>query len=113
MNDDLTRFVTPKTMSVPKAGRQYYGIGRNASYAAAKRGEIPVLRIGKLLRVPIAALERMLEQAGSGVEGPDVVSSEPVSEPSLRSDPENLSPALVTRGGPAPSRRRGERRGRL
>ena len=55
---------TPKTMSVPDAGRIYLGIGRDSSYEAVKRGEIPVLRIGKLLRVPVIAMERMLERAG-------------------------------------------------
>ena len=55
----------PKTMSVPAAGRRYFDIGKNAAYDAVKRGEIPVIKIGRLLRVPIVALERMLEQAGS------------------------------------------------
>ncbi len=54
-----------KTMSVPDAGRIYLGIGRDASYEAARRGDIPVLRVGpKLLRVPVVAMERMLEEAG-------------------------------------------------
>ena len=57
--------ITPKTLSVPEAGRLYLGIGRDSSYEAAKRGEIPVIRIGKLLRVPIVAMERLLEQAGA------------------------------------------------
>jgi hypothetical protein len=55
----------PKTMTVPEAGRQYFGIARNASYDAAKRGEIPVIKIGSRLRVPVAALERMLAEAGA------------------------------------------------
>jgi hypothetical protein len=54
-----------KTLSVPEAGEIYYGLGRNASYEAAKRGEIPVIKIGRLKRVPIVAMERKLEQAGS------------------------------------------------
>jgi hypothetical protein len=54
-----------KTMSVPEAGRLYFDLGKNASYEAAKRGEIPVIRIGRLLRVPIVALDRRLEQAGT------------------------------------------------
>ena len=54
----------PRTISVPEAGRDYLGIGRDASYEAAKRGDIPVIRIGRLLRVPVAAMERMLERAG-------------------------------------------------
>lgn len=53
-----------KTLSVPEAGRIYFDLSRNASYDAARRGEIPVIRIGRLLRVPIVALERMLDEAG-------------------------------------------------
>jgi excisionase family DNA binding protein len=49
----------PRTISVPEAGR-WLGIGRNAAYDAARRGEIPTIRIGRLLRVPVVALERML-----------------------------------------------------
>jgi hypothetical protein len=54
----------PKTISVPEAGREYFGLSRNASYAAAERGEIPTIKIGKLLRVPVRALEAMLDRAG-------------------------------------------------
>jgi excisionase family DNA binding protein len=50
---------TPETYSVPEAGR-IVGLGKNASYDAARRGELPVLRFGRILRVPRAALERML-----------------------------------------------------
>ena len=49
-----------KTMTVPEAGRRYFDLSRNASYEAARRGEIPVIRIGRLLRVPVTELERML-----------------------------------------------------
>jgi excisionase family DNA binding protein len=45
------------------AAAKVLGIGRNQAYAAAARGELPVIRIGKRLLVPIAALERMLEEA--------------------------------------------------
>lgn len=48
---------------VPEAGAML-GLTRNASYAAAARGDIPTIRIGKLLRVPKAAFRKMLEQAG-------------------------------------------------
>jgi hypothetical protein len=53
---------TPLTISVPEAGRKYFDLSRNASYAAAARGDIPTIRIGKLLRVPVRVLERMLDQ---------------------------------------------------
>ncbi|MDR3401939.1 MAG: helix-turn-helix domain-containing protein [Chthoniobacter sp.] len=48
----------------PEAG-QMLGLTKNAAYAAAKRGEIPTIRIGRLLKVPKAAFDRMLEQAGA------------------------------------------------
>jgi hypothetical protein len=51
---------TVQTLSVPKAGRDYFNLGRNAAYAAAKRGDIPTIKIGKHLRVPIRALEQQL-----------------------------------------------------
>jgi hypothetical protein len=53
----------PKTLTVPEAGRRYFGLGRNASYEAARRGDLPTIRIGRLLRVPVLALERKLERA--------------------------------------------------
>jgi hypothetical protein len=54
----------PKTLSVPQAGREYFDLGRNASYEAARRGDIPTIRIGRLLRVPVVAIERKLEETG-------------------------------------------------
>ncbi len=53
-----------KTMSVPEAGDIYYELGRNASYEAARRGDIPTIRVGRLLRVPVAAMERKVGEAG-------------------------------------------------
>jgi excisionase family DNA binding protein len=47
------------TISVPEAGRRL-GIGRNSAYEAAHRGEIPILRFGRTMRVPISAFEAML-----------------------------------------------------
>ena len=56
------------TMTVPAAVKLYYDLGKNASYDAAKRGEIPTIRIGRLLRVPIIALERQLEMVAAKAE---------------------------------------------
>jgi hypothetical protein len=50
----------PKTITVPEAGKEYFGLSRNASYAAAERGDIPTIKIGRLLRVPVRALEEMM-----------------------------------------------------
>jgi excisionase family DNA binding protein len=46
-------------LTVPEAGARL-GLGRNASYEAAARGDIPTIRIGKLLRVPKVAFDRLL-----------------------------------------------------
>jgi excisionase family DNA binding protein len=59
MNDDA-----PLTITVPEAGAKYFGLSRDASYAAAQRGDIPTIRIGRLLRVPVQAMDRKLESAG-------------------------------------------------
>jgi excisionase family DNA binding protein len=48
------------TMSVPEAA-QVLGVGRDAAYRAVARGEIPHLRVGRRILVPVAALERMLD----------------------------------------------------
>jgi hypothetical protein len=55
----------PKTLTVPEAGRRYFDLSRNASYEAARRGDIPVIRVGRLLRVPVTAMERKLDQTGT------------------------------------------------
>ena len=58
MNDEL-----PLTISVPQAGRKYFDLSRGASYEAAKRGDLPTVKVGRLLRVPVRALEAMLDNA--------------------------------------------------
>ncbi len=47
------------TVTVVEAGA-VLGIGRDAAYAAAARGEIPVLKLGRALRVPVPRLLLML-----------------------------------------------------
>lgn len=64
MTDDTN--TTPHVLSVPEAGRVYLNLGRNASYDAAHRGDIPTIQIGRKLVVPIRAMERMLDEAGTG-----------------------------------------------
>jgi hypothetical protein len=51
-----------QTISIPEAGRKYFGLGKNASYEAAERGEIPFILVGKKRkRVPVRAMERKLD----------------------------------------------------
>jgi excisionase family DNA binding protein len=49
------------TLTVEQAATRL-GICRNSAYAAAARGEIPTIRIGRVLRVPIRAFEKMLDR---------------------------------------------------
>jgi hypothetical protein len=55
----------PKWMSVPDAGRLYYGLCQNAAYDAARRGDIPTVRVGRLLRVPVHRMEEKFNTAGA------------------------------------------------
>jgi excisionase family DNA binding protein len=50
-----------QTVTVEEAAR-ILGVGRNSAYAAAERGDLPTIRLGRRLVVPRAALERLLEQ---------------------------------------------------
>ena len=52
-----------ETISVPEAGRRYLGIGKVSAYRAAKAKIIPTIRVGRLLRVPVRAMERLMEAA--------------------------------------------------
>ena len=52
------------TYEVPEAGKML-GLGRCASYEAAKRGDIPTIRIGKLLRVPKTQFHAKFGGSGS------------------------------------------------
>jgi excisionase family DNA binding protein len=53
------------TLGVEEAGR-LLGLGRSGAYACVQRGQLPVIRLGRKLRVPTAELRRLL---GLPVEG--------------------------------------------
>lgn len=48
------------TLTVPEAAN-VLGIGRSAGYEAVRSGQIPSLRIGRRLLVPVSALRSLLE----------------------------------------------------
>ena len=72
----------PKTLSIPEAGRLYFGLSKNGSYDAAARGGLPFIRIGRLearerrqdganhggrsRHRPSSAADRDADQAGRG-----------------------------------------------
>jgi excisionase family DNA binding protein len=47
------------TLTVPEAGR-IFGLSRPSAYAAAARGEIPTIKMGRRLLVPTGKLRVML-----------------------------------------------------
>jgi len=52
------------TITVEQAAKRLK-IGRNTAYEAVKRAEIPSIRIGRRILVPIKALNNWLENGGA------------------------------------------------
>jgi excisionase family DNA binding protein len=50
-----------RTLTVPEAA-EVLGVSRNSAYAAARSGDLPTIRIGRRLLVPVDALERKLTE---------------------------------------------------
>ena len=73
--------------TVPEAGR-LLGLGRNAAYDAARRGDIPTIKLGRLLRVPKAALHKLvgIEPAYSRTVGEADDTADNTDEDSAESD---------------------------
>ena len=49
------------TITVPEAARML-GISRGLAYEMAREGTIPTLRFGRRVVVPLAAIERLLQE---------------------------------------------------
>ena len=54
--------VEPKAVSVPEAAL-LLGISEKAAYAAAKAGELPTLKFGQTVIVPLLALDEYMRSA--------------------------------------------------
>lgn len=63
-NEDIEPVEKCATMPLWPDAAKELGVGRDAAYAAAERGEIPAFRIGRFWRVGRVALERKI--AGEG-----------------------------------------------
>ena len=57
--------VEPKVVSVPNAA-VILGIGRNHAYELCRTGELPHIRLGRRIVVPVVALDRLLAEAHGG-----------------------------------------------
>ncbi len=81
-------------ISVPQAGRTL-GLGRWAAYEAAKRGEIPVITMGRRKLVPVRALEEMLKLEPGTLTERDFEPKKPLEqepEPEIAKAPEPAEP---------------------
>ncbi len=81
-------------ISVPQAGRAL-GLGRWASYEAAKRGEIPVIAMGRRKLVPVRALEEMLKLDPGTLNERDFEPKKPLEQepaPEIAKAPEPAEP---------------------
>ena len=54
--------MTEQTYTISKTA-ELLGLARSSTYEAARRGEIPTIRIGKLILFQVVELERMLAEA--------------------------------------------------
>lgn len=54
-----------KVFTVDEAAKTL-NIGLNSAYQAVKNGEIPSIKIGRRILIPVVALEKMLSEAGKG-----------------------------------------------
>ena len=57
---EIEQLLSQPTISVPDAGMKLFGLSRNGSYEAAKRGDFQTLKFGKRIVVPTAPLRKQL-----------------------------------------------------
>lgn len=60
MNEELRELLSKPTAAIPDVGRVAFGVGRNASYAAAAKGDIETIQVGGQKRVPTSWVKRKL-----------------------------------------------------
>ena len=70
------KFVEAGTISPHEAFR-ILNVSRSTGYRAIARNEIPHVRIGGLLRVPLLGLEEMLKNASSGKKKINQITAQP------------------------------------
>lgn len=56
----LEEALTRPTISVPDAGKLFFGLARNAAYEAARSGDIQTIKVGGRIVVPVAPLAAKL-----------------------------------------------------
>jgi hypothetical protein len=62
--NDITKLLNENAVLPLERAGQILGLKRGATYAAAKAGDIKVIRLGRLLKVPTAWLRQRLDLDG-------------------------------------------------
>lgn len=52
--------LTKPTITIIEAGELFFGLSKDASYRAARAGDIPTIPVGGVKRVPVMRLAEML-----------------------------------------------------
>jgi hypothetical protein len=60
MNEEVRKILSNPTAPIPEVGRVFFGLGRNASSEAAKRGDFETIQIGRLRKALTAPLKRLV-----------------------------------------------------
>ena len=60
LSPEVLEQLSRPTLPMSLAGRLLFDIGPGASYAAARKGDLPSIKIGRKLFVPTGALRKML-----------------------------------------------------
>jgi hypothetical protein len=93
-------------LTVPEAGRLLWGIGRDAAYDAAERGEIPARKVGRRLVVPThAALSALgwsedLIARALGID-PEHTETAPSQDAATATDSRAITPGALHEAWPA------------
>lgn len=64
LNESLDEMLRSKEVVSVVAGGKVLGLGRSSAYDAARRGDLPTIRIGRRLVVPLRQLRNLLEHGG-------------------------------------------------
>lgn len=60
VENEVEKLLGRPAITIQEAGMAIFGLSRNASYEAARRGDFQTIRIGKRILVPTAPLRRQL-----------------------------------------------------
>lgn len=63
---DLKRKISREAYTVDEVAR-LLGVGRAAAYTAVRLGQLPAVRVGRLVRIPRRAFERWLDKIEDNV----------------------------------------------